>query len=245
MKKLILVITLAMVFAFSNMAMAEQPQITVGLKTWFATWETKSLIAGDSIESDYGVMYGPAINVKYDKLFAGINYMIGSFSFPEQTDFYVDTDDDGFFDDISDLALDADRTDIDLFAGYYFHPNIAGILGYKSMDFDLKADYIDAGTTETASVKFSGPALGIMGHYLIEGTRWALFGNLSYLILDGEVEGESIDGPSGTAIEFGGAYAVETMPLSVSVGLKIQNYSSDDVDDTFSGLTFGVNYTIQ
>ena len=239
MKKLILIIMLAIVFAFSGKAMAEQPQITVGLKTWFATWETK--LGSDKFESDYGVMYGPSVNVRYDKIFAGASYTLGSFSFPTVTT------------SVADVNLDADRSDLDLSAGYYFHPNVAGFIGYKVSDFDynMTLDTIFGSSEATASETRNGPVLGVNGHYPIDGTRWVLFGNMSYVMLDAEYKdstGKTTGDVTGPAIEFGGAYAAEMMPLSVSVGFKYQNYEYDNsggATDTFSGLTFGVNYTIQ
>lgn len=235
MKKLILIITVAIVFAFSNMAMAEGPQVTVGLKTWLATWEVD--FGGDPMESDYGAMLGPSVNVRYDRFFVGASYFLGTFSFPTATGILVDTD------------LDADRTDLDISAGYYFHPNIAAFLGYKVSDFDYKFVYSD-GTSLKTTEERSGPVIGVTGHYLINGTRWALFGNLSYVSLDDNYKSGGVTtnyAVTGPAIEFGGAYSMEQIPLSVSVGLKYQDYKydKDNLEDIFSGLTFGVNYTIQ
>lgn len=244
MKKLILIITLALVFAFSNMAMAEGPQVTVGLKTWLATWDTK-LDTGSGnkdFSSDYGLMLGPSLNVRYDKFFAGASYLFGTFSFPAVS--VLGTD----------INMDADRTDLDLSAGYYFHPNVAAFLGYKIMDFDYTMDFTPcvAGVCDDSfSETRNGPVLGVTGHYSINGTRWVLFGNLSYVFLNSEAKfsdgTKETDDVTGPAIEFGGAYAAELIPLSVSIGYKYQDYEFDKsgVPDTFSGLTFGVNYTIQ
>ncbi|MBI5193963.1 MAG: hypothetical protein HZA08_11050 [Nitrospirae bacterium] len=245
MKKLILIITIAMVFAFSNMAMAEQPHVSVGLKTWAATWDTK-LDTGSGnkdFSSDYGLMLGPSVNVQYDKYFAGASYLFGTFSFPAVSVA------------ATDINLDADRTDMDISAGYYFHPNVAAFLGYKLMDlkYKMKLDPCVLGVCgDTSKETRNGPVLGVTGHYPIEGSRWVLFGNLSYVFLNSEFKDSSgnkdTSKVTGPAVEFGGAYTLENMPLSLLVGLKYQNYEYDTAgaaNDTFSGLTFGVNYPIQ
>lgn len=235
MKRLLIVILLfGIITGYSNIVFAEDVNVTVGLKTWIATWEAK--FTGGSIESDYGLMYGPNINVRSGNFFGGLNYLVGSFSFPTET--FYDSSVGDF-----DVEYEADRTDLDLSAGYYVHPNIAVLLGYKMVNMDFTYSSSDLGVTVDESLELSGPAFGISGHYPIGQSRWVLFGSLSYLVLDGEWEDGTSEEGTGPSIEFGGAYMVEDKPLSVSVGFKHQSFDSDDGEDIFSGLTAGVNYS--
>ena len=249
MKKILSIFIITIVLGISSIALAEKPSVTIGLKTWVATGELD--IGDETYESDYGLMYGPGINVRYQNFFGGISYLLGSFSFPELEDRWIDSNEDGFedFDEITNIDFNADRKDLDLSVGYYFHPNIALLLGYKMTDFDYTSDLIDFGSSYDATETRKGPVLGVVGNYRIGESRWSLFGNLSYVMLDsefkpegGDTEKDDIKGP---AIEFGAAYAAENIPLSVSVGYKYQSYEyGEGGEDIFGGLTFGVNYTL-
>lgn len=233
MKKIISILIITIILGISSAAMAEKPSITIGLKTWAATWESVSPYSDETVKSDYGLMYGPGVNIRYQKFFGGLTYMIGSFSFPEE-----------IIDNLFDVSTDADRADLDLWVGYYFHRYIGVFVGYKTINLDFTDKSSDLDVSVDTNVKYNGPAFGVTGYYPIGESRWVLFGNLGYVSLDGEVEGESIDDKTtGPAVEFGGAYAFENMPLSISVGYKYQNYESNDIEDIFSGLTLGANYT--
>ena len=235
MKRLLTVILLlGIITGYSSIVFAEDVNVTVGFKTWIATWESK--FTEGSIESDYGLMFGPNINVRSGNFFGGLSYLLGSFSFPTET-FYDSSV--GYY----DVEYEADRTDMDLSAGYYFHPNVAVFLGYKVVNMDFTFTSADLDVTVDDSLELSGPAFGVSGYYPIGQSRWALFGSLSYLVLDGEWDDGTSEEGTGPSIEFGGAYTVEDKPLSVSVGFKSQSFESDDGEDIFSGLTVGVNYS--
>ena len=258
MKKIISILIVAIVLGISSAAMAEGPSVTIGLKTWFASWEEKVKFFDEytgetetaSDKSDYGLMYGPVFNLRYEKFFGSLSYLIGG-------DFNFELSDLDYSDSTIGYSWDYDekydRTDLDIAIGYYFHPNISVFLGYKNVNIDLTATITEEETIlldlwKDGSIKESGtikgPALGVSGNYPIGETNWVLFGSLSYLSLDGEWEGESLGDYTGPSIEIGGAYVLETMPLSITAGYKYQSLKADEVEDIFSGLTFGVNYTL-
>lgn len=234
MKKIMFILAIVFSLSFTAISFAEETYVTVGLKTWTATWEEK--FTGGSIKSDYGFTYGPNINVKHGNFFGGLSYLTGGgFTFPEET-----------FSDILgdyDVNYEADRTTMDLWFGYFFHPNIAGFAGYKSDELDFTFTSDTLGLTTDSKIKINGPVFGVYGLYPIKETRFVLFGNLSYMMLDSEIDGESTGDATGPSVEFGGAYSIQNMPLSISGGYKYQNFKTDDGEDTFSGITLGVNYT--
>ena len=262
MKKIISIFIIALVLGISSAAMAEKPSVTVGLKTWIATWEQKleytdefGDTATESDKSDYGLMYGPVFNLRYEKFFASLSYLIGgNFNFEwDQFDFS-----DPDYGDSFDLDSENDRTDFDIAVGYYLHPNISVFLGYKNIDADQTitwsydvepfsdADFDDNVSDNDSydiSATIKGPAFGVSGNYPIGETNWILFGSLSYLSLEGESEGESLGDFTGPSLEIGGAYVFDNMPMSITAGYKYQSLQADEREDIFSGLTLGANYT--
>jgi len=258
MKRMLTILVVVLLLGLSSYGLAQETEetrtsVTVGLKMWYATWE--ETVAGETMESDPGLMYGPAINLRHGNFFAGLSYLTGSFTFEDSwtETYYLGG---GYYDYLEfDYEVDADRTDMDLSIGYYVHPNVGLFLGYKTIEFEIKAAATVTETiynyytyvyeyTGTASDKadFSGPALGVTMHYPIG--RTILFGTLSYVSLEGELYGisEELTGP---AIEFGVAYALEASPVSFAVGYKYQKYEygEAEAEDVFSGFTIGVNYT--
>ena len=199
MKKIISILIVAIVLGISSAAMAEGPSVTIGLKTWFASWEEKVKFFDEytgetetaSDKSDYGLMYGPVFNLRYEKFFGSLSYLIGG-------DFNFELSDLDYSDSTIGYSWDYDekydRTDLDIAIGYYFHPNISVFLGYKNVNIDLTATITEEETIlldlwKDGSIKESGtikgPALGVSGNYPIGETNWVLFGSLSYLSLDG------------------------------------------------------------
>jgi len=107
---------------------AQDTSIVLGLKSWFAseTLDIKNKNTGESVEdeSEYTVLVGPSLNVRYGSWFGGANYLTGKFTFKD------------FFG--SGVDVEIKRNELDVFAGYYFLPKLAVLLGYKQ----LEADYL-------------------------------------------------------------------------------------------------------
>ena len=270
MKKILSIFIIALVLGISSAALAEKPSFTIGLKTWIANWEQKLELVVDedtgetmkfSDKSDYGLMYGPLINLRYEKFFGSLSYLMGG-----DFNFEWDSLDDILYDqDLHDYGIDFDvdgkddRTDFDIAIGYYIHPNISLFLGYKNVEINEKVTLSmdvqpgsDAESDEVksekkplidAKVTIKGPAFGVSGNYPIGETNWILFGSLSYLSLEGKSEGESLGDLTGPSLEIGGAYIFNNVPISITAGYKYQSLTSDDREDIFSGLTLGANYT--
>jgi hypothetical protein len=94
----------------------ENVEVTVGLKTWYATW-TRTF-DGEDTESDPAFLIGPAADVRYGNLFGGIIYKVGTFKFPDPID------------------EELDMKDLDFWAGYYVHPRVGILVGGKYMGID-------------------------------------------------------------------------------------------------------------
>jgi len=271
MKRMLTILVVVLLLGLSNYGLAQETEetpttITIGLKMWYASWEETFTVGTyeETQESDYGLMYGPVLNIRSGNLFLGLSYLMGSFTFEDSwTDSgyygYYGGDYYYWYDDI-EWKSEADRTDVDLSIGYYFHPNLALFLGYKTSNFEFRETWTVTETIsnyytdtyeyefeDTREMELSGPALGLTGHFPIGESRWILFGTLSYISLASKFEGEAGPDFTGPAYEFGAAYIAETMPVSVTVGYKYQKYEAEEegvtLEEIFSGLTVGVNYT--
>jgi hypothetical protein len=252
MKRMLAVLVVVLLLGLSNYGMAQDTEdtedtrtsVTIGLKTWYATWEYKP-VGEEDIDYGTGLMYGLALNIRSGSLFVGLNYLMGGgFTYEES-----ETIGNWYY----TYEYEADRTDIDLSLGYYFHPNLALFLGYKTLTIasgvyeTLTSSYYDDITYESEwEVKLAGPAFGLAGYARIGESRMILFGTLSYVSLESEVDGVAGESFTGPAIEAGLAYALETIPASVTFGYKYQSYTEDVEEggqDVFAGLTLGLNFS--
>jgi hypothetical protein len=216
MKRWLVALTIILALGFSSTASAqENVQVSVGLKAWLAEWT--ETFGGEDIESDLALLIGPTVGVRYANIFGGITYMFGSFEFP-------------------DFDAELDRKDLDLVAGYYVHPRVGVLVGYK--DIDISGD-LDA--------TLKGPVVGVNFNVPIGESRFVIFGNVSYLFLKWEDEFDFEEDQPGPSIEVAGAYAFEAVPINLTAGYKFQSFEGEDTDitDEFSGLTLGANYTFQ
>ena len=213
MKKLIPVIVLAIILSF-GMAYGQDVTFSVGLKTWYNDWEYE--LPGNTYDSDPVLMIGPSVSIKYDKFFGGVSLLssIGKYEWSG--------------------GVEADRTDIDLIAGYMFHPRLGAFVGYKR---------IIAGFPGSDTYIY-GPGVGLTGNYPVRDNI-VLYGSFSYMFLDYEIDPGGTFDSSGASIEGGAAYIISPN-WNASIGYKYQKFTGDfpagDLDDTFSGLTLGAQY---
>ena len=245
MKRMLAVLVVVLLLGLSNYGLAQDTEdsptnVTIGLKTWYATWEYKP-VGQEGFDYGTGLMYGPALNIRAGNLFFGLSYLMGggfTYDYSETSGYYDYT-----------YEYEADRTDLDLSLGYYFHPNLALFLGYKTVTI-TSSDTTTYGTFTSESeweTKLAGPAFGLAGYARLGESRMILFGTLSYVSLESEIDGVSGESFTGPAIEAGLAYALETMPVSVSLGYKYQSYTEDVEDggeDVFAGLSLGLNFSL-
>lgn len=229
MKKVIAGIVCVVTLLFVSMVYAEEKlQINVGVKGWYNSWEVK--LDTVSIESDSSVlMLGPSITLKSGEWFGGISYLT--------------TMADYEFNFVGD-KLSGSRSDLDIMAGYMFHPRVGILAGYKYISSDLA--YTSPWGSEDAELTLSGPVIGITANYPIENTPISLFGSLSYLFGESEFTMAGVsetDDVTGTTLDLGVAYAISEK-VSANVGYKHQSFEGDEggEEHIFSGLTFGLNY---
>jgi hypothetical protein len=233
--------------------------VTTGFKIWRATNSFKT-VDGDDVETTSN-MYGPSVNLTmFDKWYTGLSFYWGNgFDYiVEKT--YENTGQD------YEVDVDGEKTDLDIWVGYRFHPRASVFLGYKSSRFkqDGKTELNDITSEFSAEINYYGPVVGVNGNYPIKDSGFILFGTFGYAFLDGEskvelkasntitgesekASGDETDKYRGPAIEFGVSYVFKNIPqLSLSGGYKYQSYENVDNSDvdpwTFAGLTFGANY---
>jgi hypothetical protein len=232
------------ILAAAAAANAEETKVTVGLKAWQNSWEEKTETAAGGTETlDLGssLMVGPSVNVRFaNNWFAGATFLATAQDY--------ETKDLLFTGDL----LTVSRKDLDVIAGYMFTPRFGAFFGYKSIDAD--ATYTLPASLGSGSGSFTweltGPGLGILGNIPLTDSI-ALYGSLAVLSIDSTFT--NADGTSTTAdlvgasVELGAAFAFAER-MSANIGIKSQSFSGDEDDggtttDTFTGLTFGVNYT--
>jgi len=167
-------------------------------------------------DSDPVLMIRPIVSIKKDKFFGGVS-LLSSIGKYEWSG-----------------GVEADRRDIDFIAGYMFHPRLGVFVGWKN----LKAEF------SASDTYIYGPGVGLTGNYPVRDNI-VLFGSLSYMFLDYEIDpGDTYDS-NGFSFEGGAAYIISPN-WNASIGYKYQKFTADfngtDLDDTFSGLTLGANY---
>ena len=257
MKKFIFFMVIIGIIGTTNLASAQEtPQVTVGLKIWYATWtETIPNFSGGTASeesTDPSLLAGPTIGVRYGKFFGGLTYLFGTFDWADEpicvTSGCTSSDPDFTW------QWESDRTDLDLVVGYNFHPRWGVLLGYKQSKYTTTITCVDEfflclpfyGTTQVEfDTTASGPVIGVNYNFPIGESRWIIFGNLSFLLLTLDQEGFEEEDAPGYSFELAAAYAFESAPVSLTAGYKIQSFEGEDSEivDKFSGLTLGANYT--
>jgi len=111
---------------------------------------------------------------------------------------------------------------VDLWFGYFFHPNLAGFAGYKSDELDFTFTSDTLGVTTDSKIEVNGPVFGVYGLYPIKETRFVLFGNLSYMMLDSEIDGESTVMPLDLLLSLAEPIQFKTCRLAFQEGINIK-----------------------
>ena len=165
MKKLIPVTVLAIILSF-GVAYGQDVTYSVGVKAWFNSWEIE--YGGVSETTDPTLMVGPSVSIKYDKFFGGATVLFS----PDEYEWE-------YAGGYSELA---DRTDLDLIAGYMFHPRVGAFIGYKYLSADLSwEDPIASG--DYGTIILSGPSLGVITNIPVINDL-VLFGNLIFIFFE-------------------------------------------------------------
>ncbi len=231
MKNLILVIVWAIILSF-GVAFGQDLSYSVGVKAWFNSWELE--YGGGSETTDPALMIGPSVSINYDRFFGGASLLFTpgeyEWSFP------------------GGYSEKADRTDLDLIAGYMFHPRVGGFVGYKYLSADMSwEDPVDSG--DYGTIILSGPGFGVTVNIPVIYDI-VIFGSFSYMFLDFEWElpaglGTLTTDASGASVELGAAYIISSS-WNASIGIKSQSFFGeigvDDLTVGFAGLTLGANY---
>jgi hypothetical protein len=233
----------------------ENFSLTAGLKVWQVTNSLKTY-GGDEIDTT-SIMFGPAVNLTiFEKFYTGLSYYWGS-----GFDYTIISTNEYTGEDIT-TKYKGTKIDLDLWAGYSFHPRGSVFLGYKTINYEQDGDTNGGSIVAKQDIIYSGPVVGITGNYPIMNTGFILFGTFGYAFLDveikikiegydeyGQLQSESRDSTEeyrGPAIELGASYIFKNLPqLSLSGGYKYQYYENvddGDINMSFYGLTFGVNY---
>lgn len=218
---------------------AEPVRYSVGVKTWAADWG--SLNTSGEFRSYVGALYGPVAIARYRQMFVGATFFTGQLNFP-----FTQTVVNPPNITTTNTTIAAQRTDLDLTAGFYFLPTFGVIGGYKSVTFDFTIPPQPGSGQNSTRVEqsSSGPFAGLLGSYALGRTRFALYGNVTYSLLqrDSGTVSSSFGGPSG---EVGLAYRFPSRPVTIAEAYKFQRFTdgSGDSSDTFQGVIFSIAYS--
>lgn len=221
-------------------AFADETKVSLGLKAWHNKFEEET--DGQTIDFGSSLMLGPSLNVRFsNNWFVGASYLVTTKDY--ETEDFVFVGDE----------LSISRDDLDLVAGYMFTPNFGAFFGYKSITADASYTFTSMGINDVdlLSWELTGPGIGVLGKIPLSDVV-ALYGNLAFMWMDSTVtftdgspsESEDL---AGASVEAGVAFSFAER-MSANIGVKAQSFSGDDdagveTTDSFSGLTFGANYT--
>lgn len=236
------VLLFAVIAVLPSTAVAEPVRYSVGVKTWAADWG--ALNTNGEFRSYVGALFGPVAIARYRQVFVGATFFTGQLDFP-----FTQTVVNPPNITTTNTTIVAQRTDLDLTAGYYFLPTFGVIGGFKSVTFEFTIPPQPGSGQNFTRVEqtSSGPFVGLLGSYALGRTRFALYGNATYSFLQRELGGSgsgtsSFGGPSG---EIGLAYRFPSKPVTLAEAYKFQRFESEtgDSSDTFQGVIFSIAYT--
>ena len=238
----VLAALVAMLLGSSNLAYADGTKVTVGIKAWANSWEEKVEYNGggsDTWDNGSSLMIGPSVNLRFENnMFLGAAYLVSTSDY-ESNDWIFVGD-----------TMSFDRKDLDLTLGYMITPKFGVFAGYKSIESDATYKYPPLSIDQKIGTwTLKGPGIGILGNIPLSES-FALYGNLAIMSIKQKIStelGSSSSDSAGASFEIGAAFAFSDA-LSANIGIKSQSFSGDDefgdtYTDTFTGVTFGVNYT--
>jgi hypothetical protein len=194
------------------------------MKMWINDWTNDNPRRG-SISSDSAVLFGPELKVKFpNHVFLDASYL---FSLSDYT-----FSDNGIY--------NYDRQDANISVGYMIVPEFGVLAGYKDTTFRLRED----------GIKYTvyGPLIGVIGIAPVSYNT-SLYGKLNYLITrfkPSDPRGGIQEDSPGWEFEFGLKFGI-TNKTSGQVGYRFETNrgSSSRVEDSFSGLIFGLTFNLK
>lgn len=232
-------LTVCLIFSFSfpllfpGFAQAEAPQVTIAYKAWYNTWKMK-FGDGELPQSDFKVIDGPAISVRWFDFFISGSVLAGSLGTASGK---LKT---------TSVEIDAAFEEVDLGVGYYVTNWFAPYLGHKaqSLEFTTRA----GGTVQSGRQRLGIPMFGLLFNQALTGSRLTLFVNAARL---GSGSGDA----DGWHLETGLSYGAVTLPVSGYLGVQYERFNLNAPVDSvvingdrpeaqeYLGLIGGINYT--
>jgi len=197
--------------------------VEAGFQMWINDW-THYVPGAGSITSDYTVLIGPEVRVKFpNHAFVEASYL---FSLSDYTF-------------SSDRIYNDERQDANVSIGYMIIPEFGVLAGYKNSIFRER----ETGIKDTVY----GPVIGMIGIAPMSFNT-SLYGKLNYLFTRFKQEdargGFQEDSP-GWTFEFGLKFAF-TRGSYGTVGYKYETNrgSNSNIEDSFSGFIFGAMFAL-
>lgn len=223
-------------------------KVTFGLQSWYSSWGINSNeLVFDGRTSERNLLLGPSIHWRKSNGFIQFNYLLGTFVF--DTVDVINSDNS-----VNSNTIDVERTELDLSAGYYLTHQLSISFGVKRLtdnfSFQPKSAN-DRSFLNALSSTANGVAIGLSGY-------WPL---TQSLVSDATLQGiyiqekKTIDNAKttvnenqyGVTLAIGIGHPLGKTNFSVRLGAKFQMFQNDNSSaerDTFSGLTFALNYTL-
>ena len=234
----IVLVGIAVISFCVSPASADDLSVTLGLKARLnnlnASVANSSVVFDDS--DSWALLLGPSLKLAYKKFFTGVTWLQTAgrrYSF----DYYSV----GFNEPRS---MDISMSEIDVLAGYMFHPRFGAFVGYKSISSEATPIADSPTTSQFYDLAIKGPAVGVTGNVPLGKLPMLAVASASYLAID-EYTFAPTDpkkNGSGYSLEIGVTYD-PWENIVLYLGLKHQKYEADIGDEWKAfGLTISGDY---
>ncbi|MGA1839607.1 MAG: outer membrane beta-barrel protein [bacterium] len=205
-------------------------------RLWYVDWD-----AGENL-SDSTLMYGLGGSISYNKFAFGLSFLTGEFESEISGSGYDSYH--GYYD--YKINISADRSDIDVYASYrIIDPYLSLSLGYKIIEYDIKATESLYNEQVNADGEMTGFGLGASGAFPIRDKFYGYY-IASYLpSMKSKYEDEegSDEGHVNTFnLELGVGYMINEK-ITAGLGWKYQNLDWEEgEDEKLNGIILMANF---
>ncbi len=220
----------------ANVNADDKYTLSLGVKLLSSNWKGKNTNSGTDFEQSEGGQSGWNFGLQKGRFYTGLSLQGGKYNFsgdgPDQV---------SLNNTVSVKNVEADRSELDLLAGYYFWDNISLFIDLKSIENKYnKNNYTQ---------NFTGIGLGIAGAWPLNDD-WSLYGSFGFVTKgDVEANGTKVGTAKSTAFEFGSVYRIaELHRLNFGLKTQGQEFSFDNATSqthTINGLFIGYSYLIR
>lgn len=181
--------------------------VGVGAKLQIAEWKGENKASNNSFDSDI-VQIRFDLLAKKGRFYAGMSLQSQKYEFDEGPE-KVGKD----YRERSQ-NIEIRKSEIDFVLGYYVWKYVSLYAAIKHIENKWE--------DENYTLKHKGGGVGVAGFMPVTDV-WSVYASIGFVSLDLETQGTAVGEAAGTAIEFGGVYAL-SKKSSLTLGIKGQRY---------------------